>query len=361
MHRVEAAQNGTVSASGRPLRVNLLGRRKGFGMQRSMALLGSALAAAGCRISFNGLSASVESRVLHNDRRPIRVARRHVAKALSAVRGPLFDVCVHMERVDDGWMGVAPVHCVVPNPEHFGEESVAWLSEMDHVLCKTLHTQEVFSGRGVDTHYIGFTSHDLYRPGIRKTYDTFFHLAGKSPAKGTEALVAVWARHPEWPTLTIVQDPRRAPAIDLPNVEHRTEYLENEALIALQNRHGVHLCPSRVEGFGHYINEAMGCGAVVLTTAAPPMNELVGEDRGVLVDYAHARPIQQGTSYEVDHADLEAKIEGLIQTSAEEKQRLGERARAWFLENDAAFRRRVAAVVRDVLARPMTVPAPPRP
>lgn len=329
-------------------------------MQRSMALLGSALEDAGCRTYFNGLSTAVKSRVLHNDLKPIRVARRSVARALSTVRKPLFDVCMHMERIDEGWMDTAEVHCVVPNPEHFGEESLARLSDMDHVLCKTRNTQAVFSRYDVDTFYIGFTSNDLYRPDIPKAYDAFFHLAGKSPAKGTEALVAVWARHPEWPTLTIVQDPRRADPVGLPNVVHRTEYLASEELIALQNSYGIHLCPSRVEGFGHYINEAMGCGAAVLTTAAPPMNELVDEGRGVLVDYARAEPIQQGMSYEVDLADLEAKIERLIHTSTAEKRQTGERARAWFLENDAAFRRRVAEFVHVALVESKTVPMTPR-
>src|SRR5690606_13808773 len=136
-------------------------------------------------------------------------------------------------------------------------------------------------------------------------YDTFFHLAGKSPSKGTEALVAMWARHPEWPQLTIVQHPRRAKPIGVPNIRHVVRYVESSELTALQNRHGIHLCPSRVEGFGHYINEASGCAAVVLTTDAPPMNELVGEGRGVLVAYEHSKPHLEGTRYYVDPADLE--------------------------------------------------------
>jgi glycosyltransferase involved in cell wall biosynthesis len=37
----------------------------------------------------------------------------------------------------------------------------------------------------------------------------------------------------------------------------------------------IHLCPSYIEGFGHYINEARKYGKLVVTIDAPPMNEFV--------------------------------------------------------------------------------------
>ncbi|EQD67759.1 glycosyltransferase, partial [mine drainage metagenome] len=56
------------------------------------------------------------------------------------------------------------------------------------------------------------------------------------------------------------------------NIEHRIDYLDDAALQRLQNAHWFHLCPSETEGYGHYLVEAMGIGAVVLTTDAAPMN-----------------------------------------------------------------------------------------
>jgi hypothetical protein len=46
---------------------------------------------------------------------------------------------------------------------------------------------------------------------------------------------------------------------------------------------GVHLCPSLAEGFGHTINQARSISGLIITTDAPPMNELIDETCGILV------------------------------------------------------------------------------
>jgi glycosyltransferase involved in cell wall biosynthesis len=190
--------------------------------------------------------------------------------------------------------------------------------------------------------WLGFTSPDRRVQGAQPDYDRFLHLAGGSALKGTEALLALWARHPEWPTLTLLFHRKGDIPSSVPtNVQLIDRYLDDAELRALQNRCGVHLCPSRSEGWGHYIGEALSCGAVTLTTDGPPMNELVRPDRGVLVPWSRSEPRKLGTDFFVDASALEAAIEELLVMSSADKARMGRAGRAWFEENDARFHARL--------------------
>jgi hypothetical protein len=91
----------------------------------------------------------------------------------------------------------------------------------------------------------------------------------------------------------------------------------------------------------------MSCGAVTLTTNAPPMNELITPERGVLVDYHKTRKQRSGTNYYVDPVDLERKINAIMQMDLATQERLGEKARNWFVENDRDFRIRLAGALNE--------------
>jgi glycosyltransferase involved in cell wall biosynthesis len=257
-------------------------------------------------------------------------------------------VNVFFEAVDPLQLGRARVNCLVPNPEWFRQRWRPYLAALDLVLCKTRMADAVFSALGCRTAVTGFTSVDRLEPGAAMDYGRFFHLAGRSVLKGTDTLVALWARHPEWPMLTVIQHPANASRVRAANVAYRCEYLDDAVLRREQNAHGVHLCPSEAEGFGHYIVEALSCRAVVVTTDAPPMNEHVTRDRGLLAGCTVAGAHHLGTRYAVDPASLERGIEQVLATDAAAKRRLGDHARAWYEDSARAFRRRLVEVLRDV-------------
>ena len=55
------------------------------------------------------------------------------------------------------------------------------------------------------------------------------------------------------------------------NIDAHMGYLSDQELRTLQNQSAFHLCLSLTEGWGHYIGEALGVGAVTMTVDAPPM------------------------------------------------------------------------------------------
>lgn len=259
-----------------------------------------------------------------------------------------FDINIFLERVFPSWFGSAKTNFLIPNQERFPERHLGRLKNIQLVLCKTRHAEEIFSGKGCDTAFISFTSKDVHVNDEIPNYQKFFHLAGKSTLKGTETLLSIWEKHPEWPELTIVQHKDNAPEKVPANVRLIAEYLPYHELVKLENKNGIHICPSLSEGWGHYIVEAMSARACVIATDAPPMNELIRSDRGMLVATNRSEPRHLGTNYYVDPEALEQIIEKVISLPNEQKQALGEEARVWFDKNHLAFEKNIETVLSGI-------------
>jgi glycosyltransferase involved in cell wall biosynthesis len=317
-------------------RLNIISNNIGFGLSRDIGLVRSVLEPCGWQVDTHGFQPpSIAERTR-------RTLRRIVD------RRPAYDVNLFIELVIPRWFRHARANVLIPNQEWFQERAKRHLKRFDLVLCKTRHGEAIFQALGCRTSFVSFTSVDRRTAVPMRERRSLFHLAGRSRQKGTAAIVALWGEHPEWPTLTIVQHPERATVTDLPNVRWIVNYIADDDLIDLQNRHGIHLQPSEVEGFGHCIGEGMSCGAVVVTTDAPPMNELVTPERGLLAAWRDSEPMRLGTAYRVDPADLARRIIEALGLDDAAHDRLGAAARAWYEDNDRFFRRRLPEVLNDI-------------
>lgn len=252
---------------------------------------------------------------------------------------------VHFERAFPRWFSAGGRNFLIPNQERFPARHIGRLRRIDCVLAKTLHAESIFSEMGVATQWIGFTSRDRRDQSIGRRWDRFLHLAGGSTLKGTEEVLDLWRAHPEWPQLVLVQKADNAPA-DVPaNVTLVSGYVEDAELKRLQNECGIHLCPSRAEGWGHNIVEALSVGALAIVTGAPPMNELANSDCALMVAWDRSEPRHLGTCFHVDRAALEAAIETAITMPDEEKLRFAAAARARYEKIDSGFRERIRQLV----------------
>jgi glycosyltransferase involved in cell wall biosynthesis len=296
-----------------------------YGLTRDATLLADALAAAGVATEIAGI---------HD--RPLldRVLGRRRARRI-----------IHLERVFPQWTNAAEVNVLVPNQERFPRRHLHRLRRTDLILAKTHEAVGAFAGRGVPVEYLGFTSEDRFDPQVAKDWGRVLHLAGGSTLKGTEDVLALWERHPEWPELVLVQKRQNAPSKVPANVRLITGYAGDEELKRLQNECGIHLCPSRSEGWGHNLVEGMSCGALVITTDAPPMNEHVYADYGLLVAAQRSKPRHMGTCHFVDMGALEAVVGAAIAMPAVRKAQMGEMARSRVLEIDREFRQRVNSLL----------------
>lgn len=329
--------------SNRSLRVNIIGLDNGAGLSVDARLLQSLLVAAGYEVSwFKGV-------------RPAKWKMR--LGRLAALRGLVgrYDINLFLERMHPGWYPFAPLNVLIPNPEWFREDLHGHLAGLDLVLCKTLDSQRAFEALGCKTQWIGFTAQDHSggRLAVESGQLEALHVAGRSEHKGTRAVIDAWARHPEWPRLTVVQrvlnegTPLYAPV--LPNVRYFSERLSDEELLALQREHAIYVLPSEVEGYGQALVEGLGLGAVVVTTDAPPMNELVTNERGVLVPAASSQPFRLGQRYLVSPEGVEAAVASVLAAPPDQRIAKGRAGREWFLANDRRFRSEFPRVIETLL------------
>jgi Glycosyl transferases group 1 len=322
-------------------RVNIIAWDNGFGLTKNLRLLGTALKAAGHHVDVTAIRRGKLNKLLH----PLRM-RGRVAWRRALGRDPHeYDVNLMLERIRTEVMPLARHNVLLPHPEWFDPRDQRPLAQIDRVFALTHHAVPIFERLGKRVDYVGFTSEDRLDRAVPRERG-FFHLAGRSPNKGTEPLLALWRKHPQWPTLTVVQNPRAAkPGAPAANIRHLIDYLDDAALKRLQNAHRFHLCPSETEGFGHYLVEAMGIGAVTLTLDAPPMNEMITPERGLRVPTARTGTQNLATTYFFDDAAMTAAIERAIALQDAELDRLGAAARNWFEENDRAFRQSIGSAV----------------
>jgi glycosyltransferase involved in cell wall biosynthesis len=339
----------------RRVRVNIISW-DGGGLGTDIDILTETLVRAGCDVRFKGR----RHRVPRNRAQSLLMtAGVLLAQRWAALTGrPPFDVNFFIESVFPEHLPTGRVNCLFANPEWFRDETQRRVPNLDFVLCKTPSGVDAFRGLSVVCRDLSFTSPDKRIPGfVRRGPIRCLHLSGQSAVKGTEAVVEAWCRHPEWPQLTVVRRRRRyggeeaPPLPPLPNVRYETEYVPDEQLRQLQNECEVHVIPSQAEAYGHVIGEAMSCGAVVVTTDAPPMNELVTSDRGVLIRVARAEPMRRSMRNYIDVADLEAKLNYVFAMSVEQRAGLGANARAWYEAQDLRFQNALRAFLSEVTKR----------
>ncbi len=309
--------------------INIVTQSNGVGLDRDANILSTALIA-------NGYDVTLSSA------RGISVLN-HWLPSKNKYRINLF-----LERVFPRWIRSADVNILIPNQERFPKRHLARLKMIDYVFCKSRHALEIFSKHHRGCHYLGFTSLDFYDEQSSTTHVNFLHLAGRSTLKGTETVLKLWHEHPEWPPLTLLQNRDKLSKSVPDNIYLISEYLDDSRIKRLYNEHLIHICPSRSEGWGHYIVEAMACKRVVVTTDGPPMNEIIAAGRGIVIDVERTEGRHLGTNYYVDPRALETAIETIITSSESSIKELGDAARDWMLHNHEEFVERLVKLVNSV-------------
>lgn len=231
-----------------------------------------------------------------------------------------------------------------------------------HLCCKTKQAYKILNKIAPPSfkiYYTSFSSIDKFKPEIKKDYDKFIHIAGKSPYKGTINLLKCWIDNPSYPTLTIIANKGIEKKCNfllknknIQNVILIDYFVEEKELEILFNTNGIHICPSEHEGWGHYIHEAKSSEAVVLYTDAPSMNE-------TFIEYKNGIPIHCNINkptyfnyknicsrYIVTPKEIQNSVDKLLSIDLDTRKIIGKNARTSYLNNNYFFSKKITNIVK---------------
>ena len=240
-------------------------------------------------------------------------------------------VAFHLEVPRYELLSRADRNIILPNAEWFARKWLNRFNKFDEVWCKTADCNEIFKPYNENRTITGFVSEDLYMPEIIKRR-IFIHIAGKSTTKGTAALVEVYKCNKGLPTCFLISTNDWGCRGNLIQ-DGRIGFDDLKVLI---NSAYFGICTSEYEGWGHYIHEALGCKAVVLTTDSAPMNEFI-TDKRLLVPENGVAVMNMAYKKLIKHEDLHEKMLSLQELSDKELDEIGEQNRATFLDRNAKF------------------------
>jgi glycosyltransferase involved in cell wall biosynthesis len=301
------------------MRVQLISRDNGLGLSHDMQVLRSAL------VGISGEAMQVSS-----------VDWQAKPSATGS-----FDVNIFIELLNPNHYQSAKRNILVPNPEWFVREWRPHLHALTQVWAKTRDCERIFQGLHRDVQYTGWSSFDMHDPTVKRK-KALLHVAGGSSAKGTAAVIEAMRMLPQHHLTLVTRHPIASPP-DNVTVLGRQDAAE---LKRLMNEHAVHVCPSSYEGFGHYINEARSVGSVIVSTAAAPMDELVGGEFGLLAGVASRGWQNLATHQHVDPEALAHCIRSAMACPLPLLVELGRHAREQYLKDGAAFEKNLIRLLK---------------
>lgn len=288
----------------------------------------------GIRVRFNLISNLTNGVGLQQDYTLLRhqlLIRGHTVQGVQFNGKPLqvlpADVNIFLEVVNPLVFRAAPKQWAVPNPEWWfaAWDQYSW----DLVLAKTHDCERIFTEKvGDRCQYVGWTARNLYNPAIGRQR-TFLHVAGKSQFKNTPAVIAGCQRA-KVPLLVVSEHVglrRRVP---------------QEELIYLMNSHFCHVMPSAYEGYGQVLHEALGVGQVIITTDAPPMNEM---RPAFMIPSSGWKKHHEGQLHKVSVLDVSTAVNKVKDLTDERLTALQEEARAEYRRGEKEFQQALDALV----------------
>ncbi|WP_047983555.1 glycosyltransferase family 4 protein [Ornithinibacillus californiensis] len=178
--------------------------------------------------------------------------------------------------------------------DYYKENTLDYFNIYDFIICNTKRHYEAFEKHQQKFYIPWGTDIDLFKPIDRQSEPkdqlVFFHSAGMSNRKGTELVIEAFIKGKLNTNSKLIihsqVDIKKISGYESRELEqYNIEVLEKTVSApGLYYLGDVYVYPTKLEGLGLTIYEALSCGLPVITTDNAPMNEVVKEDVGKLVE-----------------------------------------------------------------------------
>lgn len=217
--------------------------------------------------------------------------------------------------------------------DYYTEETVPLFGAYDALLCNTKRHYSVFSWHPQCLYVPWGTDISVFTPRWKSPSEeerVFFHSAGMNPwRKGTDLVLSAFSQldctHTNpWKLIIHTQK-----SLDtLPNVSQLIARLQNEGRLevfeqdvtapGLYHLGDVYVYPSRLDGIGLTVAEALACGLPVILPDNPPMNEFLYPSAGTAVPLHRLWSRRDGYYWpqcEVSVRELAHAMQNYVETS----------------------------------------------
>lgn len=283
---------------------------------------------------------------------------------------PKSKVNIYLETVPDNLNNLnktAEINILMVNHEFLMFNNIKLMKSIDITFAKNRHTVNVLKdyrkhfNLKFKIYYTKFTS--IINNFELKKNNEIVHLAGKSRFKMTDVIYKVWEKNPKYPNITITcykscyrnltQYANIKNLNKLTNLKLYNERISNDVFFNIVSKAECYLCPSYMEGYGHYINEGRGNAAFIITTNGPPMNELIDNTCGILIDaepkYLNISGFKYARSFYINENSLKNAMDRYMNLSKEEKKNMRRESYIRFKNDEDFFKIKMKKFYKKIM------------
>ena len=203
--------------------------------------------------------------------------------------------------------------------DYYREDSVNDFRFYDFLICNTQRHYSVFRWHP-QCYYIPWGTDTKLFSCKRESTDgriRFFHSVGMSARKGTDILISAFVKSGLYRDSKLILhtqvDIGKLLGIDVSRFSDHNIELVHATIPApgLYHKGDVYVYPTKLEGIGLTIFEALSCGMPVITTDNAPMNEVVNDDVGRLISVERFVSRADGYYWPLSICNVDSLVEGM--------------------------------------------------